>query len=340
MDTPFGYLLAPNITPNPDWIGTWSADDFYRALHDGVNKRGQDMYPVMPYDFYTKVTRADSDAIFAYLRSVPPVRNVVDINHLRFPFDLRWSMVAWRELYFDAGTYRPDPTKSAAWNRGAYLVEGLGHCSACHSPRNAMGAIEKDKAFTGATVDSWFALNLTENMKTGLGDWTVDQIAAYLKTGAQKGKSTTLGPMAEVVHNSLQYLTAADLQAMAAYLKALPETRPCAPDTPRPIRTPGGETHRRQLHGMPPVEGARHPRGLPAARRQRRHRRTESERHHQGRAGWNSGPQRLYRDAGVRESSDRSAGRRHRELRAHELGQRDRAQCHGTDRQGSARHTR
>ena len=223
MDTPFGYLLAPNITPDAETgIGTWTAADFYRALHDGVNKRGQDMYPVMPYDFYTKVTREDSDAIYAYLRSVPPVRNAVDVNHLRFPFDLRWSMVAWRELYFDAGTYQPDPTKSAAWNRGAYLVEGLGHCSACHSPRNVMGAIEQDKAFTGATVDGWFALNLTGNMKTGLGDWTVDQIATYLKTGAVKGKSTTLGPMAEAVHNSLAYMTDADLKAMAEYLKALP----------------------------------------------------------------------------------------------------------------------
>jgi mono/diheme cytochrome c family protein len=223
MDTPFGYLLAPNITPDPETgIGTWTADDFYRALHDGVNKRGQDMYPVMPYDFYTKVTRADSDAIFAYLKSLPPVRNSVDVNHLRFPFDLRWSMVAWRELYFDEGSYKPDPTQSAAWNRGAYLVEGLGHCSACHSPRNVMGAIEKDKAFTGATIDGWFALNLTEKMKTGLGDWTVDQITTYLKSGANKGKSTAFGPMAEVVHNSLQYLTDADLKAMAEYLKSLP----------------------------------------------------------------------------------------------------------------------
>jgi mono/diheme cytochrome c family protein len=223
MDTPFGYLLSPNITPEPETgIGNWSADDFHRALHDGVNRRGQDMYPVMPYSFYTKVTREDSDAIFAYLRSVPPVRNAIDINHLRFPFDLRWSMVAWRELYFDEGTFKPDPARSAAWNRGAYLVEGLGHCSACHSPRNVMGAIEKDKAFTGATIDGWFALNLTDKLKTGLGDWSVDQIATYLKTGAAKRESTTLGPMAEVVHNSLSYLTDADLKAMAEYLKTLP----------------------------------------------------------------------------------------------------------------------
>ncbi len=125
--------------------------------------------------------------MFAYLQSLSPVRNAVDVNHLRFPFDLRWSMVAWRELYFDEGTFKPDPAQSAAWNRGAYLVEGLGHCSACHSPRNVMGAIEQDKAFTGATIDGWFALNLTEKLKTGLGDWTVDQIAEYLKTGARRG---------------------------------------------------------------------------------------------------------------------------------------------------------
>ena len=223
MDTPFGYLLSPNITPDPETgIGKWSADDFYRALHDGLNKHGQDMYPVMPYDFYTKVTRADSDAIYAYLRTVKPVRNAVDVNHLRFPFDLRWSMIAWRELYFTEGTYKPDPAQMPAWNRGAYLIEGLGHCSACHSPRNVMGAIEKDKAFTGATVDGWFALNLTSNFKTGLGDWTIDQIVTYLKSGAAKSKSTTLGPMAEVVHNSLSYMTDADLKAMAEYLKALP----------------------------------------------------------------------------------------------------------------------
>ena len=127
-----------------------------------------------------------------------------------------------RELYFTEGTFEPDPGKSAQWNRGAYLVEGLGHCSACHSPRNWLGATEKDKAFTGATVDGWFALNLTSNFRTGLGDSSIDQIAAFLKTGAAKGQSTSLGSMAEVVHNSLSYLTDADVRAMATYLKTLP----------------------------------------------------------------------------------------------------------------------
>ena len=223
LDTPFGYMLAPNITPEPETgIGRWSSADFYRALHDGVNKHGQDMYPTMPYDFYTRVTRDDIDAIYAYLRTVKPVRNNVTVNHLYFPFDQRWSMAGWRELYFSEGVYRPDPARTAAWNRGGYLVEGLGHCSDCHSPRNLLGGIEKSKDFNGAVIDGWFALDLTSDIATGLGSWSVDEIATYLKTGVYRGRTTTLGPMAEVIRNSLSHLTDADLKAMAEYLKSIP----------------------------------------------------------------------------------------------------------------------
>jgi mono/diheme cytochrome c family protein len=223
LETPFGYLLAPNITPDDaTGIGRWSADDFYRAMHQGVNMRGQDMFPVMPFDFYTRVTRADSDALFAYLRSLAPVSNPVLVNHLRFPFNQRWSMAVWRELYFTEGNFTPDPAKSAAWNRGAYLVEGLGHCSACHSPRNALGGIEKGKAYTGASVDGWFALNLTSDLHSGLGSWSAADIATYLKTGAVAGRTTALGPMALVVKNSTGRMNDADLAAMATYLKDIP----------------------------------------------------------------------------------------------------------------------
>ena len=181
---------------------------------------------MMPYDFYTRVTREDIDAIFAYLRTVKPVKNAVVANHLYFPFNQRWSMAAWRELFFSEGSFKPEITQTVEWNRGAYLVEGLGHCSDCHSPRDVMGGIEKSKAMSGAVVDGWFALNLSSNLHTGLGEWTVDEIATYLKTGEFRGKTTALGPMAEVVQNSMRYMTDADLKAMATYLKAIPATSP------------------------------------------------------------------------------------------------------------------
>lgn len=262
LDTPFGYLLAPNITPDDETgIGRWSSADFYRAMHDGVNKRGQDMYPAMPYDFYTRLTRADSDAIFAYLRTLKPVINAVDINHLRFPFNQRWSMAVWRELYFSEGTFKPDPSKSTSWNRGAYLVEGLGHCSSCHSPRNALGGIEQNKAYTGASIDDWFAPNLTANLHTGLGEWTAADIATYLKTGAVAGRTTAFGPMAEVITNSLSHLSDADLAAMAEYLKAIPpnsslRTGKPAPD---PTRVRGATLYMDHCGGCHQAKG----RGIP-----------------------------------------------------------------------------
>ena len=223
MTTSFGYLLTPNITPDvKTGIGSWSKDEFFRAIHDGVNKKGQDMYPAMPFTSYAKVSREDVDAIYDYLRTVKPVANEISINHLAFPFNIRTSMFFWRELFFSPGFFKSDSSQSASWNRGAYLVEGLGHCSECHSPRNVMGAIEQSKAFTGALVDGWFALNLTSNLRTGLGSWSAEDIANYLKTGKYPGETTALGPMQEVVHNSTSYLNDADLLSMGVYLKSLP----------------------------------------------------------------------------------------------------------------------
>ena len=223
MKTPFGYLLSPNITPDAaTGIGSWSKDDFFRALHDGINKKGQDLYPAMPFTSYTKVSREDIDAIYDYLRTVKPVNNAVKVNQLDFPFNIRSSMLVWRELFFTRGFFKPDPKQSDVWNRGAYLVEGLEHCSACHSPRNIMGAIKPSKEYTGALIDGWYALNLTSEPITGLGKWSAQDIASYLKTGKYPGKTTALGPMEEVVHNSTRHLTDADLLAMATYLKSLP----------------------------------------------------------------------------------------------------------------------
>jgi mono/diheme cytochrome c family protein len=240
METPFGYMLTSNITPDPETgIGSWSADEFYRAMHHGVNRHGQDMFPTMPYDFYTNVTREDVDAIFAYLKTVKPAKNAVDVNHLHFPFSLRKTMTVWRELFFTEGPFKPDPTKSAAWNRGAYLVEGLGHCSDCHSPRNLLGGIEKGKDLTGGAIDGWFAMDITSDISTGLGSWTVDEIAAYLKTGAAKGKTTAFGPMVEVIQDSTSHLSDNDLKAMAEYLKAIPSNSRLK--TRRPLSDPTKE---------------------------------------------------------------------------------------------------
>lgn len=223
MSNQFGYLLTPNITPDMETgIGAYTKDDFFRVLHDGVNKKGQDLYPFMPYEAYTKVTRADSDKIYDYLRTLPAVSNKVVVNHLDFPFNIRTSMIVWRELFFRAGVYKPDTAQSAVWNRGAYLIEGLGHCSSCHSPRNLMGAIENSKAYTGSVIDGWYALNITSNPLTGLGKWSAEDIARYLKTGSFKDKTTVLGPMTEVVHNSTSKMTDADLLAMGTYLKTIP----------------------------------------------------------------------------------------------------------------------
>lgn len=227
LDTPFGYMLGPNITPdNETGIGLWSSEEFYRALHQGVNRADSDLYPTMPYVSYTKVTRADADAIYAYLRTVTPVARVIDVNHLKVPFNERWTMEAWRALYFTEGTFVPNSTQSVAWNRGAYLVEGLGHCSDCHTPRNVLGATKASEKYTGADVDGWYALNLSENMATGLGSWSIADIATYLKTGVLKEKTTSVGPMAQVIRNSLRYLTSADLQAIGTYLKSIPPDSP------------------------------------------------------------------------------------------------------------------
>lgn len=228
MPTPFGTLYSTNITTDPKTgIGTWSADDFYATLHTGRAPGGKLLYPAMPFADYTKVTRADSDAMYAYLRSVPPVAQPNRPNDLRFPYDNRALIIGWRTLFFTEGTYKPDPAQSAAWNRGAYLVQGLGHCGMCHTPINALGGNSQSKAFEGGLIpmQEWYAPSLTSNREAGLGTWSLKEISDLLRAGVSP-RSAVYGPMAEVVYDSLQYLSDEDIHAVSIYLKSLTENAP------------------------------------------------------------------------------------------------------------------
>ncbi|MDE2279024.1 MAG: cytochrome c, partial [Xanthomonadaceae bacterium] len=228
LATPFGDVPAPNITPDPDTgIGRWRFADFWRALHQGRGRRGEPLYPVFSYTSFTRVTRDDAWAIFAYLKSLPPVRQPNREPALSFPYNVRSSLLAWRALYFRPGVYRPDPARSAEWNRGAYLVQGLGHCGECHTPRNAWGAMDEKRRLVGGSLPAqdWYAPGLGTQPGGGLAGWSGQDIVDLLKTG-ESSKGAAFGPMADVVRNSTQYMSEADLRAMATYLRALPARGP------------------------------------------------------------------------------------------------------------------
>lgn len=234
MPTPFGTLYSPNITSDPRYgIGKWSADDFYATMHAGRMPDGGLIYPAMPFGSYTKVTREDCDAIFAYLRSVAPVPQQNRPQNLRFPFDNRILILGWRTMFFTEGTFQPDTTKSADWNRGAYLVEGLGHCGMCHTPINKLGGNSESKAFQGGLIpmQDWYAPSLTSNRETGLGDWSLQDVESYLHKGVS-ARGAVYGPMSEVVYNSLQYLTDEDISAIALYLRSLAQRNDPAAEVP------------------------------------------------------------------------------------------------------------
>jgi mono/diheme cytochrome c family protein len=220
LETPFGALIGPNITPDiATGVGAWSEEDFRRAMHEGIGRGGARLYPAMPYPAYTKVTRDDVSAIWAYLRSLDPVRNEVQPNQLKFPFNVRRPATStWDLINFQPGVFQPDPAKSNAWNRGAYLVEGLGHCGTCHTPKNITGGDRGSEALQGALLQDWYAPDLTEDPRTGIGSWSIEEIVRYLKTGANSYDIAS-GPMAEAVSNSTSKMTDADLLAIATYLK-------------------------------------------------------------------------------------------------------------------------
>lgn len=220
IPTPFGTIYSSNLTPDPDTgLGRWSADDFHRALHDGRSRDGRLLYPAFPYPNYSLLTREDSDALYAFFRTLAPVSRARRDHNLHFPFDSQAALAAWRLMFFEPATFAPRPDRSAQWNRGDYLIRGLGHCDACHAPRNVLGAVTSGELSGGAMPgENWYAPSLGADDEAGVADWPEEDIVALLKTGISRRGSAT-GPMAEVVANSTRFLTDADLQAMATVLR-------------------------------------------------------------------------------------------------------------------------
>lgn len=251
IDTPFGIVYAGNLTPDADTgIGRWTADDFWRALHHGRSRDGRLLYPAFPYPNYTEVTRADADALFAYLRTVPAVNRPNTAHQLRWPYSTQSALAVWRALYFRPTPYEPDTAQTAEWNRGAYLVRSLGHCSACHTARNALGASSDMMDLSGGLIpmQNWYAPSLASRAEAGVAHWDPADIVRLLRTGVGGG-ATVVGPMAEVVLHSTQYLTDADAAAMAAFLRGLPQV---PAEEPRPAQVPDARVAARgtQIYGQ------------------------------------------------------------------------------------------
>ena len=234
IDTPFGGIYSPNLTPDRETgLGAWSDEEFYRALHDGVARDGSRHYPAFPYPNFTKITRDDVLAIRAYLATLTPFRNIKPPPELRWPLNYRVVMRGWDLLFFRPGTFEVNPNKSEEWNRGAYLVEGAAHCGGCHTPKNMFGADKRGQPYGGGRVQGWFAPRLDSADRGGLKSWSADDIVEYLQTG-RNGRSHAGKLMAEVVVNSTSKMSDADVRAIAVYLKDLPAGTPEPAVTPPP----------------------------------------------------------------------------------------------------------
>ncbi len=236
MGTPFGTLYTSNITPDPTTgIGKWSEKDFEGALRRGVGKNGEYLYPAMPYIDFTKITDDDVHALYAYFRTVKPVRQAVRKNDMKFPFNVRLGIAGWQAMFFRQGRYVPDPTQSAEWNRGAYLVDGLTHCASCHTPMNIAMAPKKDQALQGNVIDHWFAPDISGGRYSGIKDWSQQQLVTFLKTGHNDKNEAVVGPMQETVELGTSHLSDVDVNAIAVYLKNQPAEAPDQRGKPLPI---------------------------------------------------------------------------------------------------------
>jgi len=225
LNTPFGTIYATNITPDKETgIGGWTDEQFMNAVRNGKGVQGQNLYPAMPYNVYAKVSDADLKDIKAYLDSVPAVHYDGPKTDLPFPYNIRLMMFGWNLLFLDTAPFKADPTQSAEWNRGAYLVEGLGHCTSCHTAKNLLGGDDLGVHLQGGELQGWYAPEITGNTRQGIGVWSDDEVVRYLKTGTNT-RTVASGPMAEAVENSLQHLNVSDLKAIAVYLKSLPGSK-------------------------------------------------------------------------------------------------------------------
>ncbi|PUE40493.1 alcohol dehydrogenase [Limnohabitans sp. Hippo3] len=222
IDTPFGGVYSSNLTPDPETgLGRWTAQDFWQAMHRGRSKDGRLLAPAFPYNHTSVITRQDSDAIFAWLRTLPPVVQAQPAHNLVWPVGTQPALAVWRSLFFEPSPFQVNKAQTAEWNRGAYLVQGLGHCAACHSPRNALGASGAVNDLSGGLmpVVNWYAPDLTRDTESGMASTPLAEIVRLLRTGASNTAQTS-GPMGEVVQHSLQHLNETDLQAMAVYLQS------------------------------------------------------------------------------------------------------------------------
>jgi mono/diheme cytochrome c family protein len=217
VPTPFGAIFSSNITPDPETgIGRWSETAFRRAMRSGVGRDGEHLYPTFPYDHFTNVSDEDDAALYAFLMTREPVRAPARENQLAYPLDYRVLVAGWKLLFLHRGTYRPDTTRSAEWNRGAYLVEGLAHCGACHTPRNALGAERVSASFAGGDVDNWHAYPINAQSPSPV-PWDADALFAYLRDGSHPDHGTARGPMAQVAGN-LTSVPSSDIRAIAVYM--------------------------------------------------------------------------------------------------------------------------
>jgi mono/diheme cytochrome c family protein len=232
LNTPFGVIYSSNITSDAQTgIGAWTSEQFHQAMHDGKGIHGENLYPAFPYPWFRLTSRADDDAILSFLKTTPAVHYTPPENHLPFPLNIRSAVGAWNMLFLDSHEYQTDPGQSAEWNRGAYLVNGLGHCGGCHTPKNMLGADKSKQFLHGGDLDTWVAPDLTGNARTGLGDWNLDDISEYLHTG-HNARAAAGGPMADVITYSTSLMSDEDRHAIATYLKSRAASPMVATSTP------------------------------------------------------------------------------------------------------------